>query len=95
MFPEMNNHPLFFFLRRFALLASLVLLRYHAWTQSHSDSPYSDQAFDNPGPEPWYESPFFLAGIILALLGVWLFLRRANRRRGRNPREFMRAKDDQ
>ncbi len=60
----------------FILTSSLLLVSQILMAQSHSNSPYSDQAYDPEANPSWLETPFLWAGLILILVPIILLIRR-------------------
>lgn len=48
--------------------------------QTHSESVYSDQAYDPVDQPEWYETPYFWVGLVVVLIIVLLLLRQRSRR---------------
>ncbi len=66
------------------LLIIYFLNAVQATAQSHSNSPYSDQAYDPVDNPQWYETPFLWIGLIIILgLIFYLLYRKAERDRRR------------
>ena len=53
--------------------------------QTHSESVYSDQAYDPTDLPEWYETPYFWIGLVVVLIIALLLLRQRSRR----SRKFM------
>lgn len=59
--------------------------------QTHSESVYSDQAYDPIDQPEWYETPYFWIGLVVALVILLLLLRQRSRR----SRKFMAPRDEE
>ncbi len=66
--------------RALFVICLFFLQSYRLLAQSHSNSPYSDQAYDPVDNPEWYETPFLWIGIIIILGLVFFWLNRKGKR---------------